>query len=287
MCSENTPKINGINTSITDDVLNISMPVRSEPFNMSLDALVGAASHLVSITKSDKKIKTIVFKFHVQEYERREDQKDPATVLARYPAKIATWSQLYHLLRTTPAASVAVVGKNLTGEAFEFAMLCDRIVVEENAECSLTHINYGAFPFIASYVLPYWIGLDKTIRMILCGKAVKGSEGASWGLFDSCAPANTLEREVEKWIKLGREGGAMRSRKPLSEVSIPNLIHTARDLKEENCCRDKVLLDFAVQAIYQGVRYLNDHRSGLRNIAELILDYIDTGHLAKVYLKDS
>jgi enoyl-CoA hydratase/carnithine racemase len=278
---------NGIRQGLSDVGVEISIPVRREPFSLSLDTLVSTAALLLRQRQGSEAKRPLLFRFHWQEQERRENPADPATILANFPARLASWGHLFHLLRSGPAASVAVIEDHLSGEAFELALACDRIVIAQTAGGELPQIGGGTFPFLASYLLPVRAGLAKSIRAILCQERIGAAEGVELGLFAAAVAPDRLEAEsagqaasAQQRRRSEGEGGSS------AEITIPNLIQLARELDDQGCCRDKVLLDFAIQAMYQGIRYRNDHRSGLNAIAELLVDYLDSGHYQRAYLGD-
>lgn len=104
-------------------------------------------------------------------------------------------------LLACPVPTVAKVRGHCLGGGFEIALACSMIVAAEDAGFGLPEIKLGAFPPVASLLLPRKLAGNMASRMILSGESVVAGELLRHGLVNLTAPADALDSAVDAWIE--------------------------------------------------------------------------------------
>ncbi len=127
-------------------------------------------------------------------------------VLPRFHALIV---ELLHM----PAVTCAVVSGRCLGGAFEIALACDVIIAADDAVMGLPEIAVGAFPPVASILLPLKVGAARASAAIVSGALRPVSDWRYAGLVELVVRRDELERSVERWYAealKGRSAAALR-----------------------------------------------------------------------------
>lgn len=108
--------------------------------------------------------------------------------------------EFYALVRAVLCArvpTIAVVRGHCLGGGVELAMACDFVVASEGARFGLPEIKIGAFPPLATVLLPRLIPEKKALEMILTGEPISAAEAYRLGLVNRVSAAQDLEREAD------------------------------------------------------------------------------------------
>lgn len=117
---------------------------------------------------------------------------------------------VFTYLENLPVPTVAAIHGACMGGGTEFVLACDYRMASDAPETKI------ALPEVMLGVLPGWggtqrmprlIGLEKSLDLILTGKAVDGKKAKKIGLVDKVAPVEFLEEKAVAWAKeLGKKG---------------------------------------------------------------------------------
>jgi enoyl-CoA hydratase len=128
---------------------------------------------------------------------------DPDAVLehARWPREI------FHRLRDLPCPVVAAVQANAVGGGWEFALLCDLVVADENARFGLPEVRLGTLPGGGgTQRLSRLIGVQRAKELMFLGHTIDAATAQSYGAVNRIAPAGTALAEA---IAFGEKLAAM------------------------------------------------------------------------------
>ena len=120
-----------------------------------------------------------------------------------FPERAAEMLNEFHaLIRSVlraPCPMVAVVRGNCLGGGMELALACDFILAAEDASFGQPEIRVGAFPPVASVLLPRLIPEKRAVEMILTGEGVGAHEAARLGLVNLVARVDDFDAEVARF----------------------------------------------------------------------------------------
>ncbi len=120
-----------------------------------------------------------------------------------FPERAAEMLNEFHaVIRSVlraPCPVAAIVRGHCLGGGMELAMSCDFILAAEDASFGQPEIRVGAFPPVASVLLPRLIPEKKAVEMILTGEGISAHEAARIGLVNRVARANELDAEVVRF----------------------------------------------------------------------------------------
>lgn len=117
---------------------------------------------------------------------------------------------VFTYLENLPVPVIAAIHGACMGGGTEFILACDYRIASDAPETKI------ALPEVLLGVLPGWggtqrmprlIGLEKSLDLILTGKAVDGKKAKKLGLVDKVAPVEFLEEKAIAWAKeLAKKG---------------------------------------------------------------------------------
>lgn len=117
---------------------------------------------------------------------------------------------VFTYLENLPVPVIAAIHGACMGGGTEFILACDYRMASDGPETKI------ALPEVMLGVLPGWggtqrmprlIGLEKSLDMILTGKAVDGKKAKKMGLVDKVAPVEFLEEKAIAWAReLAKKG---------------------------------------------------------------------------------
>lgn len=118
---------------------------------------------------------------------------DPEAVLehVRWPRKI------FHQLRDLPCPVVAAVQANAVGGGWEFALLCDLVVADENARFGLPEVRLGTLPGGGgTQRLSRLIGAQRAKELMFLGHSIDAATAERYGAVNKVVPAGTALAEA-------------------------------------------------------------------------------------------
>lgn len=126
--------------------------------------------------------------------------------------KVARMLQMFHrifeTMRLLDVVAVAAVHGLARGGGFELAVGCNLIVASDQARFSVPQIDMGAFPPLASVVLPRAGPRRKAMEWILTGDEIPASELERFGLVNKVFPAAAFDERVDEFVgKLTAKSG--------------------------------------------------------------------------------
>jgi enoyl-CoA hydratase/carnithine racemase len=120
----------------------------------------------------------------------REFGSAPSPVIARE----ARWQRdVWHLLRSLPQPTIAVVHGYAVGGGFEMALLSDLCIAAEDARFAYPETGLGMIPGVAgTQTTPRAVGLGRALDLILTGRWLSAAEAYRLGLVTRVVPRDTL-----------------------------------------------------------------------------------------------
>ncbi|MEO0730541.1 MAG: enoyl-CoA hydratase-related protein [Pseudomonadota bacterium] len=107
---------------------------------------------------------------------------------------------------STPQPVIAAVTGYALGGGLELAMMCDMIVVGEEAQLGQPEIRVGIMPGAGgTQRLPRAVGKYVAMKMCLTGKPISGRDAYALGLASECVPdANVFETAEKMAVSIAR-----------------------------------------------------------------------------------
>ncbi len=126
--------------------------------------------------------------------------------------KVARMVQVFHrifeTMRLLDVISIAAVDGAAVGGGFEVAIGCNLVLASASATFQLPQVDMGAFPLLASVVLPRAIARRKAMEWILTGDQVSADELRHFGLVNRVFPDDEFESGVASFVRsLGSKSG--------------------------------------------------------------------------------
>lgn len=114
---------------------------------------------------------------------------------------INVFHELFRILISIKAPTIALVNGMALGGGCELALFCDLVVASEKAKFGQPEIKVGVFPPIAAIILPNMIGMKKALELILTGETITANESKEIGLVNVVVPADNFDEYADNFIK--------------------------------------------------------------------------------------
>lgn len=150
------------------------------------------------------------------------DVADHVPDAPRIEAMLAAMRAALRALVEVPAVTIASVRGACLGGAAELALVCDLVVVAEDARIGFPEIRLSCFPPAAAVLLPLVTGTARANDWILTGRVLSGREAFESGFAVRCFAGEHADREAER---LAIE---IASRSPSVLSTLLSLLRTAR-----------------------------------------------------------
>ena len=112
--------------------------------------------------------------------------------------------QVFHAatrrLRAMPMPVIAVLHGATLGGGLELALACDIILARSDARLGQPEVKLGAFPPVAAALMPRVLGRQRTLDLILTGRAITGDEALAMGLVSHAWPADDFTPRVREYL---------------------------------------------------------------------------------------
>lgn len=130
--------------------------------------------------------------------------------------------RFFRALWSLPCPVVAAAGGAALGGAFEALLLCDAVLASEDARFALPEVTVGAFPPLASVLLPTRLPWPRAFDLVVGGRGLDAHEARAWGLVTAVFPAATFAADVEAWTAalLGRSASVARQAKRAMRLAV-------------------------------------------------------------------
>ncbi len=115
----------------------------------------------------------------------------PSPLVAR---RVRWLRDVWGVLQSLPAITIAAVHGHAAGSGLEMALLCDLLVVTEDAVLSLPECALGMIPGVGgTQTLPRTVGVSRALDMLLTGRRVDGREAVRIALANRCVSRADLD----------------------------------------------------------------------------------------------
>jgi trans-feruloyl-CoA hydratase/vanillin synthase len=181
---------------------------RPEKRNAMNPALHFEADEILQSLEVDPEVKCVVITGSGEAFSAGQDLKEFFREMEGRPAeaKRATeaanrwrWDRLYYYDKPT----IAMVNGFCVGGAFMQLVACDFAVAAEDAQFSLSEINWGMIPGgLVSRVITEALGYRDALDLCLTGRILDGKEAAKLRLVNEAVPAHQLRDRTIELAKL-------------------------------------------------------------------------------------
>lgn len=94
---------------------------------------------------------------------------------------------------------IGALNGHAVGGGFGLALVCDIRIASERAKYGANFARLGLHPGMAvSWLLPRLIGVSRAAELLFTGRLIRGSEGASMGLFNRALPGGDVLSAAEE-----------------------------------------------------------------------------------------
>lgn len=140
------------------------------------------------------------------------------------PVPLPRWS-LTHI----PKPTIAAVNGPVVGMGAEWLVQCDFRIASENARFGWVFSQRGLTPDIgtSTYLLPYIVGLSKTLELLYTGEIIDAKEAEKIGLVSMVVPPEELMPAAKKFAQRLMKGA------PLALKGIKQLTYGSMDLSPD------------------------------------------------------
>ena len=149
-----------------------------------------------------------------------------AALQEHLPAAMATVLPATHSLQRRlldlPVPTAALVEGRCLGGGFELALCCDEVLANHDAVFGLPEIRVGAFPPVASLLLPLKVGAGRAVGPILAGDLRAAAWWQEAGLVTLVESGRSVLEAARDWFE--------RRLAPHSAVALGHAAWAARDV---------------------------------------------------------
>ncbi|MBU2663664.1 enoyl-CoA hydratase/isomerase family protein [Actinoplanes bogorensis] len=160
------------------------------------------------------------------------DLKEPPAVetVPQTRARLEQIQDVTRRIRSHPGVVIAAVHGYALGAGCEFALACDLVVADEDAQFGFPEVSVGlSVTGGVSRLLPHLVGLAKSRELLLFGERVPAAEAARIGLISRVAPSGEHEEMAAEWAAklLSRPPVALQLAKRVLELGLDSSLELA------------------------------------------------------------
>lgn len=108
-----------------------------------------------------------------------------------------TWEELFDVMLTMDAPTVAKVDGVALGGGFDLMMHADVVVAAEDAKLGQPEVGLGIVNHFSPPMLLETVGLRKTVQLMVTGEPITGAEAERIGLVTWSVPGDELDAKVD------------------------------------------------------------------------------------------
>jgi enoyl-CoA hydratase/carnithine racemase len=128
------------------------------------------------------------------------DVSEFGTAPSPFVARWVRWRRdVWGLLRSLDALSVAAIHGYAFGSGLEIALMCDIVILADDAVLALPECSLAMIPGVGgTQTLPRAVGLGRALEMVLAGRRVDAREALRIALANRVVPRSALGRVAGK-----------------------------------------------------------------------------------------
>ncbi|KPJ60096.1 MAG: hypothetical protein AMJ46_08295 [Latescibacteria bacterium DG_63] len=188
-----------------DNVATITLD--RAPVNVLNIEMMREINGILGQLKNDSQLKLLVFKAKGKAFSAGVDVSEHTP--DKVEEMIEVFHEIFRLLNSIAAPSVAVVGGAALGGGCELATFCDIVVASEKAKFGQPEIMVGVFAPVASAVFPWLIGRNRSLELLLTGETIDAKEAERIGLINKLFPVEGFEEKVDEFLGKLKEKSAV------------------------------------------------------------------------------
>jgi len=171
-------------------------------------------------------------------------------------AASSAWREATSALAAVSAATIAVLGGDAIGPAFELALACDVRIAADGIRLGAQEVRWGRIPAAGgTQRLARLVGRGVALRMLLLGELLTAAEALDLGLVHRTAPEESVEACLEELLD------GLRAAAPIA------LAYTKEAIREgsDRPLKSGLVLEADLAALLQTTR---DRAEGIRAFME-------------------
>ncbi len=179
---------------------------RPKALNALCDALVGEVGEALETFRADDNVGAVVFTGSEKAFAAGADIKEIRRMTA-IEAHERTFTYNWECVARFNKPTIAAVAGYALGGGFEIALMCDILIVADNAKLGLPEITIGTIPGAGgTQRLTRAVGKSKAMEMCLTGRMMGAEEAERTGLACRVVPLASL---IEEAVALGGKIAAL------------------------------------------------------------------------------
>ena len=191
---------------------------RPERLNLFDDQLADELRQALADVRRDERVDTVVLTADGQTFSAGADLRREGAPSAAGDgppdAALTATHELFRLLETLPQTTIAGVSGDALGAGVILALLCDLVVVADDARLGFTMGRFGLADGISTTRLAARVGLTVANDLLLTGRILRGREAYELRLAARSAPRERFEACLEETV------GGVRAVAPLARRRI-------------------------------------------------------------------
>jgi enoyl-CoA hydratase/carnithine racemase len=180
--------------AVEDAVATITLN-RPEVLNAYDVAMRDDLYAVLSAVADDPGIRAVVLRGAGRAFCSGGDVTEFGTAPSPLVARRVRWRRdVWGVLQSLRAITIAAVHGHAAGSGLEMALLCDLLVLAQDAVLSLPECALGMIPGVGgTQTLPRAAGAGRALDMVLTGRRIDGREAVRIALANRCVPRATLD----------------------------------------------------------------------------------------------
>ena len=184
------------NLDITGGVATVTMNL--PPLNVMDNPMMAEFNTLLDGLVADDNLSAIVIAAEGKAFSAGVDVSDHTE--DKVGDMIERFHGIFRRLAATDAITIAAVQGAALGGGCELACFCDVVLASDRAKFGQPEVHVGVFPPVAAAVLPWRVGIGKTIELVSLGATISATEAHRIGLVNQLFPADEFHEKVAAYI---------------------------------------------------------------------------------------
>ncbi|UCF78707.1 MAG: enoyl-CoA hydratase/isomerase family protein [Candidatus Eiseniibacteriota bacterium] len=157
--------------------------------------------------RSDCELKAVVFRANGKAFSAGVDVSEHTA--DKVQEMIEVFHEIFRLLNSIAAPSVAVVDGAALGGGCELATFCDIVLASEKAKFGQPEIKVGVFAPVASAIFPWLVGRNRALELLLTGESIDAREAERIGLINKALTVDEFDAKVSEFLGMLKEKSAV------------------------------------------------------------------------------
>jgi len=185
-------------SELTHDGQAARLTFNRPPLNLMTIETMEEVNDALLTLRENRDLKVLVIRGHGDAFSGGVDAHEHTR--DRVTRMLQVFHRTFETIRLLDVISVAAVRGVAAASGFELAIGCNLVVANESARFSLPQVRQGAFPPVASVILPRAAPRRKAMEWILLGEEITAAELASYGLVNRVFPDAEFDERLDAFV---------------------------------------------------------------------------------------